>query len=293
MATINIFDRALKKQHWNIQPKDKHTIPSSQNPLVNAARAIAVAAYPSPVHHQRGGRAEKYSYALLAYMMRVSKLIGDLETLPPWVAKLRAGSMQSLLNSGARNLERAFTIRDLINSAIIMKTQNDLYKKKQKATFTMNFRPDLSGLELEIPFEKTVAGYILAGKIPNTQLASLRAAILYHRPALSRYEGPAVNPEGRDDEFDYQNTYIRYVRPALYAQHITQIVWESATRYLDESLERKISIDQILMRKAEWARDIHIKTAECMPTYVFTMRELGVPSCWCEMIRFAGPLADS
>jgi hypothetical protein len=294
MPTVeSIFDRALKKQHWNIQPKNKYTIPSSHNPLVNAARAIAVAAYPHPIYHQRGGKAERYSYALLAYIMRVSKLIGDLEGLPPWVASLRTTSMQGLLNSGLRNLERAFTIRDLISSALIMKNQHELHKKGKMATFTMNFRPDLSGLNLEIPLERTVAGYILAGKIPDTHLSSLRAAILYHRPALAKYEGPAVKADGRDEEYDYQNVYTRHVKPALYAQHIVQIVWEAATQYLDESRDRNIAIDQILMRKAEWARNIHLKTQEYMPNYIHVTRELGVPSCWCEMLRFADPLADS
>jgi hypothetical protein len=294
MAIVeNIFDRALKKQNWNIQPKSKYSIPSSHNPLVNAARAIAVAAYPHPSYHQQGGKAERYSYALLAYIMRVSKLMGDLETLPPWAANLRATSMQGLLNSGLRNLWRAFTIRDLISSALIMKNQNDLHKKGERSTFTMNFKPDLSGLDLEIPIEKTVAGYILAGKIPDTHLSSLRAAILYHRPALARFEGPAVKEDGHDKEYDYQNVYTRHVKPALYAQHIVQIVWEAATQHIEESRDRNIPIDQILMRKAEWARDIHLRTREYMPSYIHVTRDLGVPSCWCEMLRFADPLADS
>ena len=112
--TLQAFDRALKAQHWNTVPKQKFVIPSSRNPLVNAARAIAVAAYPHPTQHVSGGRAERYSIALLAYIFRVSKLIGELDRLPPWVSSLKANAMHNLLNTGLRNLHRSFTVRILL-----------------------------------------------------------------------------------------------------------------------------------------------------------------------------------
>jgi len=288
-----VFDEALRKQHWNLIPKDRYVIPSSHNSLVNAARAIAVAAYPSPKNHLKGGKAQRYSAALLAYIFRVSKLQGRIEVLPEWVANFRHSSMLDILSSGLRNLSRSFTIREIIHSALIMKEQNDRKLRGEKATFTLGYRPDLSAVDLEIPLEQTVEGYVLAGKIPDTELASLRAAILHHRPALARFSGPATTIDGRDEEYDYQNAYNRHVRPALFAQHIVQVVWEAAGEFLDESIEREISIDQILMRKAEWARDIHTTTNKYLAGQIFMARNLGVKCCWCEMTRFADPLADS
>lgn len=106
------FDAALRKQGWNIQPNAIRYIPSSTNAAINAARAIAVSAYPRPEHLVSGGKAERYSAALIAYMFRISKLIGSLDRLPEWVASFKAESMQRNLDSGLRNLTRAFLIRD-------------------------------------------------------------------------------------------------------------------------------------------------------------------------------------
>lgn len=289
----NEFHAQLRRQGWNTQPKNKFAIPSSKNPLVNAARAIAVSAYPNPHYHVRGGKAEKYSVALLAYISRTSRLMDEVDSLPPWVTNIRVDSMERHLSTGRWNLMRALTIRDLINSAVVMKSQHNHHLNGEKTTFTMQYLPDLSGMNIKVPIEKTVSGYILSGCIPDTKLASLRAAILYHRPALERFQGPAVTEDGPDSEGDYQNVYNRHVRPALFAQHIVQVVWEQTMNFLDEANERDIAIDQILMRKAEWASDIQIKTAKGLGTAIFRMRQLGVSSCWCEMVRFADPLPDS
>lgn len=289
----NEFDTALKKQGWNIWPEERFSIPSSTDPLLNAARAIAVSAYPKPQQHYRGGKAEKYSVALLAEIYRILKQSGRLKKLPAWTTEFRVASMERHLNSGYRNPMRAFTIRNLINSAAIMKQQHEQHLRGEKATFTIQYSPDLLSLTIDIPIEKSVSGYILSGRIPDTKLASLRAAILYHRSALSRFEGPAKKKDGHDPEIDYQNAYTRYVRPALFSQHIVQLVWEQANRYLEEANRSELPIDQVLMRKADWASDIHLKTLERMGPAIHQMKELGVPSCWCKMVRFASPLPDS
>ena len=174
-----------------------------------------------------------------------------------------------------------------------MKDQHDAFLRGERQTFTIQYSPDLRSMSVEIPLERTVNGYILSGKIPDTRLSTLRAAILYHRPAFEVYAGPATSRDSHDQEYSYQNTYTRYVRPALNAQHIVQVVWQLAIQYAKESNERDLPIDQILMRKAEWARDIHVTTGEHLPAAVLTMRRLGVPSCWCEMVRFGEPSDDS
>lgn len=287
------FDIALKTQGWNVQPKNLLAIPSSHSPLINAARAIAVSAYPSPVYHRPNGKADKYSRALVAYMFRVAKLIGNIKNLPPWVARMKMETMQGHLLTGSRNLYRAITIRDVINSALVMKSQYDTRVNGRKSTFNLNYSPNLRKISIDIPFEETVSGYILSGRIPDTRLASLRAAILYHRQALMPFQGPALNLDGHDPELDYQNLYNRHVRPALFAQHIVQVVWEAASDCLREAAERGMAIDQLLMRKAVWATDIHRSTARRMGVALLAMRELGVPSCECAMVRFADPLPDS
>jgi hypothetical protein len=287
------FDAALRRQGWNTNPRSIRYIPSSTVAVVNAARAIAVSAYPRPEHLTRGGKAERYSAALIAYMFRISKLVGKLDRLPEWVSDFKAESMQRNLDTGLRNLSRAFVVRDLIHSAENMQSQLEKQKRGEKVTFTMNYKRDLSGFELEMPLMKVAEGYVLSGKIPETKLASLRAAILYHRPALQRFEGPGTKSEERDQNYDYQNTYNRYVRPALSVQHIVQVVWEVAIKYSKEASHRKLPIDQILMRKAEWADKIHIKTAAKAPGAVYGMKSLGIPSCWCALTHFAEPLSDS
>jgi|GEM_PF-5087642 len=283
----------LRKQGWNTHPQANFAIPSSDNPLVNASRAIAVSAYPQRHHHMQGGKAEKYSAALLANILRILKRTGEVDGLPDWVKDIRSGSMEAHLASGRRNLMRAFTIRDLINSAVTMKAQHDQQKRGEIATFQLRHSPDLDTLGISLPMEKTVSGYILSGRVPDTDLASLRAAILYHRPALERFSGPAVIVDGRDPEGDYQNAYTRHVRPALFAQHIVQLVWEQAIGSLGEAEERDLSIDELLMRQPEWALDIHTRTSEKMGTAIFNLRELGVATCACAMVQFAAPLSNS
>jgi len=283
----------LRNQCWNVEPKSKFMIPSSNNPLINASQAISVSAYPSPKDHVRGGKAEKYSTALLANIIRISRNLGDLDHLPLWAKDMRVESMERHLSTGYRNLMRALTIRDLINSAMTMKALHDQHRFGERVTFTMQYSPDLQSVTIDIPFTQTVSGRILSGRIPDTELASLRAAILYHQPALQKFQGPAVKADGRDSEGDYQNAYNRYVRPALFAQHIVQVVWDQVTDAVEEATEREISVDELLMRQPDWATNIHSKTSQGLGSAIYDMRQLGVPSCWCEMVRFADPLPDS
>jgi hypothetical protein len=79
------------------------------------------------------------------------------------------------------------------------------------------------------------------------------------------------------------------VKPVLQTAHIQQAVWEAAVKYKEEAIERKLPIDQILMRKATWATDIHLKIAQGEGMAVFNMRELGIPSCSCKLVKFGPP----
>ena len=188
----------LKKEGWSINPKSKYMIPTSLNPLLNASRAIAVCAYPDTKDHGRGGKAEKYSVALLSNIARLSRSSGRLHSLPPWARTMRAESMKRHLSTGYRNLMRALTIRDLINSAQNMKFHHEQKIRGELTTFTSHYSPDLQKMQIQIPVEATVSGYIMTGRVPDTKLASLRAAILYHQPALQLFQGPAVKEDSRD-----------------------------------------------------------------------------------------------
>ncbi|WP_333829274.1 hypothetical protein [Pararhodobacter sp.] len=283
----------LRKRCWNTEPKSKFMIPSSSNPLINASRAIALSAYPNSKDHVRGGKAEKYSTALLANIIRISRNLGEVDSLPQWAKDMRVESMERNLSTGYRNLMRALTIRDVINSALTMKAQHNQHRLGEKMTFTIQYSPDTQSVNIKIPLKPTVSGYILSGRIPDTKLASLRAAILYHQPALQKFQGPAVNADGRDPEADYQNTYNRYVRPALFAQHIVQVVWDQITDAEQEATERGMPVDELLMRKPDWATNIHSTTGQGLGSAIYDMRQLGISSCWCEMVRFADPLPDS
>lgn len=283
----------LRKQCWNTEPKFKDLIPSSHNPILNASRVIAISAYPNPKDHFRGGKAEKYSTALLANIVRISRNSGDMDSLPLWAKKMRVESMERHLSKGYRSLMRALTIRDLINSALIMKAQHDQHRRGDKVTFTTQYSPDLKSMTINFPLKPIVSSYILTGRIPDTNLASLRAAILYHRSALQEFQGPAVKEDGRDIEGDYQNSYNRHVRPALFAQHIVQVVWNQVIDMVEEAKQRGTSVDELLMRQPDWAANIHSKTDQGLGLAIHSMRQLGIPSCWCEMVRFANPLSDS
>lgn len=287
------FDEALEKQNWNLSPQSEMVFPTSTNPMLNAATAIAICAYPQSEKLRWNGKAHKYQQALLAYSFRVAQWTGLLDQLPPWVRDLKAERMWDRLRTGHRNLMRSFVVRDLIYSAVLTKSQSDRAKNAELSTFTLQFSPDLRKMQFEMPIKETEDGVQLCGKIPQDNWSSLRKAIKEHASALSEFMGPSPRIEGPDEEYFYQNTLTRFVKPTLQTAHILQVVWEAATRFQDEAMERRLPIDQILMRKAEWAKDIHIRAAAGEGMVIFETRELGIPSCSCKLVHLGPPPPDS
>jgi hypothetical protein len=201
--------------------------------------------------------------------------------------------MWDRLWTGHRNLMRSFVVRDLIYSALLTKSQSDRAKKGELSTFTLRFSPDLRKMQFEMPIKETADGALLCGKIPEDNWSSLRKTIKEHASALSDFMGPSPRIEGTDEEYFYQNTLTRLVKPTLQTAHILQVVWGAATKFQDEATKRRLPIDQILMRKGDWARDIHIRAAACEGMAIFETRELGIPSCSCKLVHLGPPPPDS
>jgi hypothetical protein len=287
------FDRVLREQNWNLTPQAERIFPTSTNSIFNAATAIAICAYPQQDKLKWGGKGHKYQQALLAYAIRAAQWTGHLAQLPPWVHRLKTDRMWERLATGHRNLARSFVVRDLITAALIEKAQTELGKNEVRSTFQISFSPNLRAIEIQFPIRETQEGYAISGKIPEKRWSSLRSAIRRFRPALAEFEGPSPRIEGSDEEYFYQNTLTRLVKPALQTSHIMQIVWEAATNYREESIERRLPIDQILMRKGNWATDLDKKAAASAGMAIFTMRNLGVASCSCKLIQLAPPSPDS
>ena len=289
----NVFDSILRRSGWNITPQDETIIPSSQNAVANAAKAIAICAYPQLDQLRLGGKAHKYANALLAYMFRVSQWVGDLQELPSWVHEVKAKSMRVRLSTGHDRLIRSFVVRDLISSALTIKTQNYAAKRGELSTFTIQYSADLKGVKIEIPVKQTEVGVLLTGKVLSKSRNSLRDAVKRHKAALLPFAGLSPRIEGLDDEGFYQNSLNRIIRPTLQVSHILQIVWEAANRYRKESNERGLPIDQILMRKATWAEDIYERANQNAPIAILNMRELGISTCNCKLVHLGPPLSDS
>jgi hypothetical protein len=286
------FDRALKRQNWNLIPQAEKVFPTSINPVLNAATAIAICAYPQSEKLKWNGKAHRYQQALLAYIARASQWTGHLAQLPPWVHELKTDRMWERLATGNRNLMRSFVVRDMITAAILAKSQSEWAEKGEYSTFEISFAQDLRTATIQFPV-KISGGYVPSGKIPEKRWSSLRSAIKHFRPALADFEGPSPRVEGNDEEYYYQNTLTRYVRPTLQASHILQVVWESATQFQKESIERRLPIDQILMRKGDRASDLEKKVAAHAGMAIFVMKDLGVPSCSCKLIQLSSPPPDS
>lgn len=159
----------------------------------------------------------------------------------------------------------------------------------QRSTFTIRFSRDLQKMKIDIPIKQTESGSILSGGISDDTWSSLRQAIKEHAPALSEFMGPSPRVEGVDEEYFYQNTLTRFVKPTLRIAHILQVVWEAVVKFQDEATERRLPIDQILMRKADWAKDLYIMAAKHEGMAIFEARELGIPSCSCKLVRLGPP----
>ena len=287
------FDQALKRQHWNLTPQTERVFPTSTIPVLNAATAIAICAYPQPEKLKRNGKAHKYQQALLAYITRASQWTGHLAQLPPWVHELKTDRMWERLAMGHRNLARSFVIRELITAAMIEKSQSDAAERGELSAHEISFSPNLRKMNIQFQMKDGPDGPVLTGKVPKRDWSSLRRAIKKFRPALSEFEGPSPRIEGSDEEYYYQNTLTRFVKPTLQTSHILQVVWEAATKYHEESIERRLPIDQILMRKGDWAAGLDKKAAASAGMAVFVMRDLGIPSCSCKLTQLSSPSPDS
>lgn len=287
------FDKALEKQNWNLSPRPEMVFPTSTNPMLNAATAIAICAYPQAEKLKWNGKAHKYQQALLAYSFRAAQWTGYLDQLPSWVLELKTDRMWDRLETGHRNLMRSFVVRDLITAALMEKSQSERAERGELSTFEISFSPDLRTTKIEIPVRTTSAGDVLCGKIPEKRWSSLRSTIKGFRSALAEFEGPSPRIEGNDEEYFYQNTLTRFVKPVLRTAHILQVVWEAAMDFNEEAKDRRLPIDQILMRKGDWASDLYNKAAHSAGITIFWMRELGVPSCSCSLVQLSEPSPDS
>lgn len=291
--TANLFDKILRRSGWNVVPQTEIVIPSSQSAVANAAKAIAICAYPQPTQLRIGGKAHKYAQALLAYIFRASQWVGELKHLPSWTKEIKAEAMWDRLSTGHERLIRSFVVRDLISSALAIQTQNYAAERGELSTFTIQYSADLKSVKIKIPVKQTETGVMLTGKILSKSRNSLREAVKRHRAALLPFAGPSPRIEGLDDEGFYQNSLNRLIRPTLQVSHIHQIVWEAANRYRKESDERSLPIDQILMRKANWADDMYRKANQNELTAILNMRELGIAGCSCKLVHLGPPLSDS
>lgn len=293
-AVLNDFDSALKAQHWNTTPQKELRFPTSTIAALNASMAIAISAYPQRQQLKRNGKAHRYQQALAAYILRASHREKHLKELPSWVHELRTDKMWNRLESGNRCLLRSFLIRDLISAAMIEKSQSERAKLGQPSTFSISFSPDLHKGIISIPIKQVNETHVmLIGGPTEDKYASLRSAIKAHRAALSEFEGPSPRIDGSDEESFYQNTLTRYVKPVLRSSHILQVVWEAFIRHRAEAIERRLPIDQILMRKPDWASNLSERTANYAGTMIFFMRDLGIPSCSCSLLHLDQPSPDS
>jgi hypothetical protein len=217
-------------------------------------------------------------------MFRVSKLVGQIDKLPDWVSRTSSREMQSALDNGCRNLVRTMIVRDVIYSALVASTQSNLSKQGKRSTFSIRPSPDLKRIDIEIPLEETSDGVRLPGKVFPAERDSMRQAIFYHMPALMNFLGPSLG-DFRDEEADYQNIFNRYVKPTLRCLHIVDFVHGEFLAAHPESLERNISVDQILMRKAAWAENLSMSVTKNAATAVAVSRMLRIPSCDCSLVH--------
>lgn len=242
---------------------------------------------------KKGGKAEKYADALLAYMVRVARWNGKVDHLYDWARDIKAEDMRERLRAGHRQMIRHLCVREILTSALSNRVLTRSFRENGAIAFQIKYAPDLSTMTFQFTTRRTDEGLMLGGGPPEPQLKSLREAIRYHAPALMKFEGLSPRPEGTDEEARYQNAMNRLVRPALRTWHIRQIAWEAATELAQESRERKIPIDQMLMRKPEWAKEIHLTSERCIPMLLRIIQQLGISIRPAELVRLSAPVPDS
>jgi hypothetical protein len=286
---MNPFDQALKGDDWPLLPKAEVKFATSHDPCLNAALAISLCAYPQSHQITKNGKAAKYYFSLLAYLARIEKMQGYADRLPEWAKNVKPRNMQSTLDTGVNHLRRSLVIRSVIFSALFDSIQNRNAKSKMEQSFSFNFNADLVELKMEFPLEKTGDHYRHVGKIPNTVRGSLWQSVMYHLPAIRDHMGIQSSTRPRDDVVDCQNIFKRYINPVFSVLPILNIVWQEIEKSHDESIERNIAIDQILMRHAVWAKDLSKNTTSGAATMIHVIRQLGIPFCDCRLVHLREP----
>lgn len=266
-------------------------IPSSENVIGNAAKAIAITAYPEPQQLRPDGKAHKYADALIAYLFRVSQLRGDIERLPPWVATLKFERMVDRLRTGNRCLLRALLTRNLILSVLLSRIQHSSHTSEERSLLSARFSDDLELMELSLFAQETPKGFLLAGRVPEDAASSVRQAMIRHKTALQKFAAPERTKEPDEEDF-YRNMLKREVRPALRVAHITQLVWEAANKYRREYLEREIQLDQLLMRKAAWADDLYGRAKHYEPMAAQIILHIEPKTTSPTLVRIGKPTPD-
>ena len=275
------LDELLERQNWPTGPVEERCFPIQRNPLIDAAQALALLAYPEPDERHEGGPAHKFSMALLADCFRISKTEGYIEKLPRLAREMKPESMRNKIRQGRRRLAYRYAAIQAIFAAGDRVENKRAHKAAEVHTFTTALSPDFSQLTVSMPYksEQTPAGkkYRLTGSIPGATQGSLRSAIIYHRPAFGKGAGI--------ENIEYIQILNRYVKPLFPILNLALVVWEASVSKAEEATRRRLHITDVMMFQPGWAEGIDKKVRDSESSAIYMLRHLGIASCSCRMLK--------
>ncbi len=275
------FAQILRAANWPSTPVSPRIFEIAENPLVAAAQAVSLVAYPLANEQKPNGPAFRFCGALLADLTRLAKTRKKIQKLPTWAAELKIGSMCSRIARGRSRLNHSFSALQTIHEALTRGEDNRAAKAGEIRTFTIRSSPDFSHMTLTMPIEPVAQeGAIrLVGSIPEETKSSLRAAIIYHRRAFGKGAG--------DEQGEYVNIRNRYVAPVFSVIALGMVVREELLSKAEAALKTGQDPIDLLLFEPEWATNLVAKVHERQGMAIWMLHRVGIRICACQMPELA------
>jgi len=263
--------------------------------LFDAAKIIAIAAYPMAKDLRPNRPAHSFSRALIAWMFRTARKRSYIGRLPKWVTEFKAQQMNGRIRAGISRIDYRLkgylTFMDVEN----LQSEEEQMKAGIMPGITMRSSEDFSRMQISIRVDAhqlppawkvsmtkksspTRAKEIDAFKSKSRVIqSSFRSVISRHRKAFGRGSG--------DLESDYKNIYNRYIRTIFPVLHIMPTLHEAMIEIRARNQGRKISEVLLLLLQPEWAKEAPAKIAKSENLAILRVRNLGFPFCSCRLIR--------
>lgn len=295
MTPRELTDKYFALERWPRKPVKPIVLPALNNLVARAAKIIAIAAYPRDAELAKGGPANKFSDAMLAWMFRGAKALNKIQHLPPWIADIKTQQMKNRFGAGVYRLHYRLTSYLALLDAEMAEIERQHLRDGVIPGFTVRYSEDFSriGITFQSYTEQILPELwrsarrggdasrkkdIFPSATPGAISSSLQAAILRHRKAFHATYG--------DSDVVYRNIYNRHMKPTFPVFHIMEVLHGAMKMSVRPNEERVKDPIQRLLLNPVWADEAPAIIAKRASWAVHRLRMLKIPICDCRLVHF-------